>query len=713
MMLVDVSAEAAVTPPHRPIAAKANTKSHTTATSHAKECVRRAAKPHAAAPAKRRHRDDDCAPLAPIPAAAELPGELGTIQKAIRLARAHKISDAVALEPSITDPVAKTLLEWVRLRDAEARDSFDRYDAFIRMHPGWPAMTLRRLAEVRLWQERRDGATVRRFFGDEPMTSKGRLALARVRMAEGDRPAAERDIRRVWRADELSAETETAVLDAFGGILTRADHLARMDKRIGAKDFPAAMRAAKRVSDDAVAVVKACVAAEHKSGDAKKLLDDVPDDVRGDLGYALCRIHYLVKHDELDAAVRLVLAAAPEALPAQDTDEWWRERRMLARKLLDQGDAKRAYLVVRDAAEPALPAYRADFHFMAGWIALRFLSDPVTALAHFSNIDTGSLAPITLSKGAYWRGRALEAAGRLQEMHEQYEAAASFPVAYYGQLARARLGLGEMTLRPAPQRAAGDGDDVVHAAELLYAIGERDLALSFSLDLADHSDAVPVLAALADLARKNGDAQAVMLIGQRALARGLPLEVYAFPDIGVPNYAPIGPALDRSIVYSIVRTESEFNQRDVSPAKAVGLMQVTPEAGRDTAKRLGIAYDWKKLVADPVYNTQMGAGEVAALLAEYRGCYIMSFAGYNAGRGRVKEWVAKHGDPRDAKVDPVDWVERIPLSETRNYVQRVVENLAVYRVRFATGAVAAQPAAEAKRREALAQPGLAVEEASK
>ena len=173
-----------------------------------------------------------------------------------------------------------------------------------------------------------------------------------------------------------------------------------------------------------------------------------------------------------------------------------------------------------------------------------------------------------------------------------------------------------------------------------------------------------------------------MLIGKTALARGLPLDVHAFPDIGVPRYSPIGPALSRSIVYSVARTESEFNQRDVSPAKAVGLMQVTPEAGRDTAKRFGVDYDWDRLVSDPVYNTQMGAAELAALLQEYRGSYIMSFAGYNAGRGRVQKWVAQYGDPRDPKVDAVDWVERIPFAETRNYVQRVMENLQVYRVRF-------------------------------
>ena len=153
------------------------------------------------------------------------------------------------------------------------------------------------------------------------------------------------------------------------------------------------------------------------------------------------------------------------------------------------------------------------------------------------------------------------------------------------------------------------------------------------------------------------------------------MERYAFPEIGLPTYTPIAPAIEHCMVYSVVRTESAFDQRDTSPANAVGLMQVTPEAGRDTAKRFGVTYDWQRLVSDPVYNTQMGTAEISGLLKEYTGSYLMTFAGYNAGRGRVRQWVAQHGDPRDPNVDAVDWVERIPMAETRNYVQRVMENL--------------------------------------
>ena len=197
-----------------------------------------------------------------------------------------------------------------------------------------------------------------------------------------------------------------------------------------------------------------------------------------------------------------------------------------------------------------------------------------------------------------------------------------------------------------------------------------------------------VLVALGELTGRHNDAHAMLQIGKLALARGLALDNYAFPAIGIPQHSPIGPEIERSVIYSVARTESAFDQRDKSSANAVGLMQVTPEAGRDTAKRFGVAYDWDRMVSDPVYNTQMGAAELSALLKEYAGCHIMTFAGYNAGRGRVRDWVKLYGDPRDPNIDAVDWVERIPLSETRNYVQRVMENLQVYRVRFDGGASA-------------------------
>ena len=620
--------------------------------------------------------------------------DLVVLKQTLQLLQQHKLGDATKLAASIDDPAAQKLIQWALLRDPNNTAGFDQYNSFIRANPDWPSIPLfRRRAEARLWQERSDPATVRRFVGTQPTSARGRLALARAMLSDGDRAGATREVRAVWQSAELSADLEAAVIDSFRDELTPADDIARMDQRIGAKDFAAAMRAAKRVGSTQVAIVKACEAAETNVTKGGALLEALPKEAQGDLGYVLCRLHWLLAHDDVAAAVKLLAEVSGDDLQRQDTDEWWRELRTLARRLLDLNDPKTAYGVVREAASPANPYYRAEFHFMPGWIALRFLSDPITALQHFGKIDEGSSDPIVLARAAYWRGRAFEAIGEFDKMRAQYETAARYPTAYYGQLARARLGVNEISVRPLPPQAGLEGSttDLRRALDMLYAIGELDLALTFVSDLADSNSDIVALREIGELTSRHKDAQAMLVLGKTALARGLAMERYAFPEIGVPSYSPIAPPIDQCMVYSIVRTESAFDQRDTSPANAVGLMQVTPEAGRDTAQRFGVTYDWKRLVSDPVYNTQMGVAEVSALFREYTGSYIMTFAGYNAGRGRVRQWVAQHGDPRNPKIDAVDWVERISLAETRNYVQRVMENLQVYAARFGASVATVEP----------------------
>jgi soluble lytic murein transglycosylase len=209
------------------------------------------------------------------------------------------------------------------------------------------------------------------------------------------------------------------------------------------------------------------------------------------------------------------------------------------------------------------------------------------------------------------------------------------------QIARAQLGYQDIVVRSppelSPERRAAIAQRV-RATELLYAVNERGLVgLSSPIE---RSTDISALAALGEITARNKDARSTLLVGKAALGRGYALEHYAFPTIGIPDYRAIGPAVDSSIVYAIARQESQFYQGDISTAKAMGLMQVTPEAGRETAKKFGAPYDVKRLLSDPVYNVQMGAGELGDLLKGYRGSYILTFAGYNAGRGRVREWIS-------------------------------------------------------------------------
>ncbi|WP_245434351.1 lytic transglycosylase domain-containing protein [Pseudolabrys taiwanensis] len=628
-------------------------------------------------------------PFAVAASTATSPADIATLKRVLEATRKGKEADADAAARQLSDPVARKLAEWMILRSDNTRPSFQRYAAFVEANPAWPHSALfRRRAENALWNDKLDDSTVRAFFArSKPTTAKGRYVLARALLAQGDRDGAAALVRYAWRYDDCSADVEARVLDMFGDLLTRADHKIRMDQRFYDDDVEAGMREAERLGGNELLIARARAAVIKRASNAKALLDSVPSSARGDAGYLFSRAQWLRKNDQPEEAARAILAAPRDRESVVDPDQWWVERRLVVRKLLDDQDAQTAYRVARDAAPAHKGNYRVDQHFTAGWIALRYLHDPKTAAQHFAHIDDGTTNPHALARGGYWQGRAAEAMGQRAQAKAFYEAAAVHSATYYGQLARAQLGLSDLGLRGPPTFTTHDRNllsnlEVVRAAEILYALDERDMLASIYAELGETATDVAGLAALGELAAKHRDGRAMLLLGKGALGRGLPLDYYAYPVVGLPHYTPIAPAIEDAVAYSIARQESHFNQKVVSIAKAMGLMQVTPASAQDTAKRFKVAYNKARLLSDPIYNVQMGAAELSMLLSQYNGSYIMTFAGYNAGRGRVRQWVAAYGDPRDPRVDPVDWVERIPIAETRNYVQRIMENLQIYRARF-------------------------------
>ncbi len=644
-------------------------------------------------------------PLAQGPPPQTSDAEIALVKSAIDGLRSGGAGKATSAQATISDPVARKLVEWIILRSDGNGASSARYLAFIAANPNWPSLAIfRRRAEAMLWVENVKPTQALSFFnGSPPQSGMGRLVLARALLAQGDTEGAGAQVREAWRNDPLSTDVEKQVLERYSAFLSPADHKARMEKRLFAADNEAAMRAARRLGGADVAIAQARIALNGKGGNAKKPAENArqgrqcQETARRRAGGSTPRspaissrtCTLLRRADKIDEAARVMLSAPRDIAQIHDPEEWWVERRIMSRKLLDAGDARSAYLVVADAAEPIKENSRVERHFMAGWIALRFLDDPATAATHFARIQDVSSHPTSQARSHYWLGRVAEALQRPDEARAEYQAAAAASAAYYGQLARARLGLGTLALAapPAtPDKAEAERLEHVRALEILYALNERALAISLMAGLGDSLDDVGTISALGELAEQYQDARGMLHLGKAAVARGLPLHHYAFPTVGVPRYSPIGPGIDNAMLFAIIRQESAFNPADWSHAQAMGLMQVTPAAGQDTCKRFSCKYDVKRLKNDIPYNLQVGAAELGGLLQEYRGNHILAFAAYNAGRGRVRDWIARFGDPRDPKVDPIDWVERIPFMETRNYVQRVMENLQVYRTRFGNDA---------------------------
>lgn len=651
--------------------------------------------PPALAPATRLHAALPPPPARKPPPPAALAAtsstsqtDMDALENVIELVRNHKPADATQVEAAISDPLARKLAEWIILRSEDNGASVERYRAFITTNPSWPSQTfLRRRIEAALWDDRRDDATVWAWFENEsPLSAKGKFSLARVMIARGDRANAERLVRDAWRNDLMSEDTESTALDLFGALLTPGDHKARMDLFLYGSEHDVALRAAKRLGAGYVALAKARIAAYRKAPNTRALLEAVPRELHGDPGYLFSKIQLLRREEKLAEAAQLMLSAPKDPARLYNLDEWWIERRLMSRKMLDIGERRTAYLIARDAALPARDIYKTEQEFTAGWIALRFLNEPAIAAQHFARIGVGSVNPTALARAGYWQGRAAEAAGRAQDARAAYMAAAAHSTSYYGQLARAKLGLPQIELKGTP---TGHGRgierlEIVRAVQLLYQLDEREIAIPIFADMGENGDP-DALVGLGELASRYSDARGMLLMGKAALNRGLPFDFYAYPVSGIPPFKSIGPEVERSIVFAIARQESAFNPAVVSPAQAYGLMQVTPDAGRYVCKKYGASFDLARMKTDPVYNAALGAAELGGLIEDYRGSYIMTFAAYNAGRGSVKKWMERYGDPRDPKVDAVDWVELIPFSETRNYVQRIMENLQVYRARFGGG----------------------------
>ena len=619
----------------------------------------------------------------PTPQAAEPAPDVSRLVAAAALYRKGDLAGGDAVAKEVADPIQRVAIEWAALR-LSARLDDRRLADFMAAHPQWPGGDwVRALEEGRLYTERPAPQIVAAMYsGDPPHTPIGELAAARAALDAGRRDEAIAIARKLWRDEDFDSWMENAVLKDFGAALTHADHKYRADRLLYAEKNSAAMRAAGFAGPDEVALAQARIAA--MTGPlTPRALAAVPAALQSDPGLIFAHVQDARRANRsLEAADWL--ARAPSGASALiDPDKWWTEQRMVARELIDLGQIQKAYDICA-AAAPASAAARVDAAFHGGWIALRFANDPALAARRFALAADAAQTPLSIARAAYWQGRAAEALGQGEEARIFYQRAASWPIAYYGQLAAKRLGRDTLALRIPSAIASGDQrDEATRVVELLYAAGLDDLATPLAEAAGGRWRDEAQIAALSLVVAGRGDPTTSVEFGKIVTERGFAVDAVAFPTSGVPSFAPLPHSADLPSVYAITRQESEFIWRAASGAGAKGLMQILPSTALSTARRAGVPYDPARLSADPAFNIQLGAAYLGQLLDDEGGSLELALAAYNAGGGRVSQWLAAYGDPRTGKIDPVDWVERIPFDETRDYVQRVSENLGVYRARLA------------------------------
>ncbi|MGX5804109.1 lytic transglycosylase domain-containing protein [Bradyrhizobium sp. Arg314] len=628
----------------------------------------------------------------PAPDAPDAPGQTATVPSS-DIAQLKSGLDALAANniagarnardtlPAIS--LDRHILAWaVALYGGDQVPSGEIADA-AKMLPGWPGtIALRKNSERALYRENPPPQVVAQAFGrSQPLTPEGVIILARSQMALGNQAAARAVLVPFWRTEKLEAKDEATVIKEFGAVIPAADHRYRMERMFYADRPSSALRVAGLAGAQPLA--DAWAAADKGDKNAAKLLKAVPAAQRS-AGYFFAEAEYLRKQQKFADAASVVMKAPTDRDSLVDPDAWWVERRVLSRELVDQGDMKTAYKIVSvHAAESTQNAAEAEFH--AGWYALRGLNDPATAAGHFTRITELAQGPVSLSRAYYWLGRAAEVGGP-GSAKDYFTRAAGYGTTFYGQLAGERVGLRTLNIvypKPsAADRQSFDGREAVSAIKRLQEAGYDRYAETLYRDLAGQLTSPGELALLALLAEKQGNHFMALKIGKIAAQRGIDVGALSHPLGVIPDSANISGS-GKALAYAIARQESEFNVGAVSSAGARGLLQLMPGTAKQLAKKAGVTFSQARLTTDAGYNATLGSAFLGEQLDRFGGSYVLTFAGYNAGPNRAAQWMAKYGDPRSKQVDEVvDWIERIPYTETRSYVQRVMENYEVYKMRI-------------------------------
>lgn len=549
---------------------------------------------------------------------------------------------------------------------------------------GWPGLgVLRANSEHALYRENPAAPDVLSAFGTtRPETADGTIILARAFQANGDKNSATKLLRGLWSKDALDKETETKILEELPNLLTAADHKRRMEMLL----YRGRLDQAIRFSDlgKAQSLYRAWVAVAKKAGNAAALIAAVDPSWRNEPAYLFVRVEYLRKQEKYEEAAKLLANLSKDKDTLVNPGEWWVEQRIVSRGLLDQGKFKAAYAIAANNVATD-PADIVDAEFHAGWYALRGLEDATTAAQHFQRILKASNRPISVSRAWYWMGRAAEA-GAPGNANEYFAKAATLPGTFYGQLAAARLGRTALNVSyPSPttdDRTRFESREAVRAISRLEASGHGWRADSLYRALAEELTSPGELALLSARAEKTRGHQLSLQIGKLAFGRGIDVAALAFPIGVIPASANISGS-GKALAYAIARQESAFNPAAISPANARGLLQILPGTAKGVAGRHGLAYSKERLTTDAAYNATLGAHYLGEQIDDFGGSYVLTFVAYNAGPRRVPDWINRYGDPRGKSIDDVvDWIERIPFAETRNYVQRVMENYQVYKSRL-------------------------------
>ncbi|MCI5045781.1 MAG: lytic transglycosylase domain-containing protein [Aquisalinus sp.] len=600
---------------------------------------------------------------------------------------ARQWSKARQQRSNLTDPVAQSLAQWAWLRKNPPSLNFVAAGLFIDQHQDWPSIGyIQQLAEKSI-SEDADSAPVLSFFANKtPRTGTGHLRLAQALLATGDTDKAAVHLRRAWIEHDWGSTNEREIVRYYGTYLSEQDHARKADRQLFEIVATNTRRLLPYLSASEKRKAEARIALLRSDGNAISLFNRLTPEEKTDSGvlHAVTR-YYRRKGEEL-TAISYARQAPFAEKDIRNKERWWTEKRLLARWALKNGFYEDAYAMTAFTGLIEGASFAAA-EFEAGWIALRFLNDPERARPHFAYLNAGVTAPISLARAQYWLGRTFEASGDPARASLHYQVAVKYPLTYYGQLAWEKVqdNVSAPSFPPVTEltedaKIIFDARPVVYAMRILAELNRDREFIFFARQLDDQLQSPEEYAAYEEFMFEQGMVFLSVRAGKVAVRRNADAPSVSYPLVAVPDEAKA--YAEHALILGLSRQESEFNAQAFSSAKARGIMQLLASTAQITARKEGLPYYRSRLLDDPSYNMIIGSAHLKHLQERFNGSYIMTLAGYNAGPHRVDQWVDTYGDPRQPDVDPVDWVELIPFGETRNYVQRVLENVQIYRARI-------------------------------
>jgi soluble lytic murein transglycosylase len=606
-------------------------------------------------------------------------------QEAFQLLADKRGSDAVAQARRATDPILKDVILGLYLGTDESEQNFETYQNFLDSHSNWPGTITKPIGKqaARHMEAELPANEVLDFFKRYPPVSDDefRRQIAAL-LSLGRTKEAHAAIRKRWQETGMGEKEQDAFLHSFGKHITATDTFIRLDNMLWEGQKEQAKQLFKHLSPAQKKLTQARIALPEHSKKAQALLNAVPANLQNTPGLLYERIRWRFKSDDTNGAVALLEKAGE---PSHRQEAWWNLRNRAVRELLQDGQYQRAYKLAQDHGVMKGNAF-AEGEFLSGWIALRFLNQPAKALTHFERLYEGTTSPISLGRAAYWCGRAYETLNENANAQNWYRKAVVNGTTYYGQLAATKLYGNSSISAPAPalgSEAQSDFEDSIQAARIaaLEQVGELRLAGQFALALAQSFTQEQQFRLLGNMAMEMKRGDIAVKVSKEAAKKQILL-----PGEGYPLLSSLSglPKEQAALVHALIRQESEFDPNAVSSSNAQGLMQMLPSTAKHVSKKNGFGESRPNLF-DAETNLRYGTAYVEELQENFEEYLPLVIASYNAGPNAVRGWLGKMGDPRQGEVDSIDWIESIPYSETRNYVQRVLEGLQVYRARLSGG----------------------------